>query len=347
MRTYRFPVRSLAVALLLPLAGCGVRFVVDIVPVETGLSETVVLEERVPGRDPFDPAGPDKVALVEVGGVLRGVAQPGPLNPFGGSTRPVAGFVEALDRAKRDAKVKAVLVRIDSPGGSVNASQVMYEELRRFREETGKPVVVHTGEFTASGGYYLACAADEIVTSPSTITGSIGVIYQTFNASAGLARIGVAADAITSGPNKALASPFEPQEAEHREILQTLVDEFYAQFTEVVRSERPDIPAEAWDEVTDGRVVSGVRAVELGLADSTGDIHDAFERCRALAGIRGARLVQYHPAMSRVATVYGTAPTTPAEAAGDRPTIDLEITAPGASAPSGRFLYLWDPAAWR
>lgn len=331
------------------LAGCGVRFVVDVVPADDRLVETVVLEERDPGADPLSFHAPDKVALVEVSGVLQGVAQPGPLNPFGGSSRPVAGFVEALERAKRDTRVKAVLLRVDSPGGSVNASQVMYEELVRFRADTGKPVVVHMGEFAASGGYYLACGADEIVASPSTITGSIGVIYQTFDASEGLARIGIRADAITSGPNKALASPFEAHQAEHRAILQTLVDEFFVQFEDVVREARPDVPDDAWSTVTDGRVVSGVRAVELGLADATGSIHDAFDRARERAGITGARLVRYHRPLANVSTVYGATPARPVEAAADRPAIDLEIAGPvaGAAGPSGRFLYLWDPSAWR
>lgn len=321
-------------ALLLP--GCGrMRFVIDAVPAVDKLTETEVL------ADAHATWGSDKIAMIDVSGMLMDAVGPHLLAP---GENPIGRFVESLQRARDDGRVKAIIVRINSPGGTVTASDVMYRELQHFKAESGKPVVVLMGDVAASGGYYLSCAGDEIIAHPTTITGSIGVIIQTINFSEGMRRIGIRADAITSGPNKAMGSPFEPMPEEHRELLQGIVNEFYAQFVSIVTTNRPALDDEARESATDGRVVTGVRAKEIGLVDDVGDLHDAFEAAKRRANISAARLVKYHRPLEFVGSAYAEAPTTPATGTQVN-LMQVNLDSPLMGAQTG-FLYLWDPAAW-
>lgn len=330
----RIPLPAVAILLALAttaLAGCsGLRFVVDAVPPVDEFEETTVLAD----------AGwtSDRVALVDVTGVIADAPRPGLLGP---GENPVSTFVEALRRARADDDVRAVIVRINSPGGAVTATDLMYRELVRFREESGKPVVVQMGDVAASGGYYLATAADEIHAFPTTVTGSIGVIIQTVNVADGLRRIGVRTDAITSGPNKAMGSPLAPAEPGHRELLQDLVDEFYAQFRSIVEAERPGLDPSALDRVTDGRVVSGREAVEVGLVDRLGDLHDAFDAAKRLAGVERAKLIKYHRPIKHVGSAYAASPLAPASGATGS-TVNINLDLGGLRTPG--FYYLWDPS---
>src|SRR5207244_2941320 len=131
-------------------------------------------------------------------------------------------------------KVKAVVVRINSPGGAVTASDIMYQDLLRFRHETGKPVVACMMDVAASGGYYLAMACDRVYAHPSTVTGSIGVIMSLYNATGLFHMLGVTSDPIKSGPNKDIGNPARPMTDAERAILQGLVNDFYCQFVKVV-----------------------------------------------------------------------------------------------------------------
>jgi protease-4 len=185
----------------------------------------------------------------------------------------------------------------------------MFREINRFKEKTGKPVVVLMMDVAASGGYYLACSGDHIVAYPSTITGSIGVIIQTITFKEAMARLGIQADAITSGPNKAAGSPFETLKPEHRAILKKLVDDFYGRFSSIVRKARPGIAKDQFAMVTDGRIVSGVDAKKLGLVDEIGDLYNAHDKAKELAGIAAADLILYHRALHHVASPYATAPS--------------------------------------
>ena len=321
----------------LTLPGCGFRLVIDAVPQVDDLTETVVLEHA----DPEHGAGTGKVAMIDVTGLIADARSSRSL--IGGGENPVGRFMESLRKAERDRDVRAIIVRINSPGGTVTASDVMYRELRHFRETTGKPVVILMGDVTASGGYYLACAGDRIVAHPTTITGSIGVIVQTLNFSEGMSRIGIHADAITSGANKALASPLEPALPEHREILQGIVNEFYDNFVMIVTENRADLATDQLDRITDGRVLTGPAALEVGLVDAIGDLRTAFGESMQLAGIGRARLVKYHRPLDHVGSAYAHA-----HAAAD-PEVNLVQlnlgTLPGHEAAG--FYYLWDPTvAW-
>lgn len=280
----------------------------------------------------------DRVALID----LRGLISP-PIDTgspiFGGGFNITDDLIRRLDLAREDSRVKAVVLRIDSPGGSVTTSDMIYQEIRRFREETGKPVVASLGSVAASGGYYAALAADEIVAEPTSVTGSIGVIIPLIDASEGLNSIGIYSTSLTSGDNKDLGSPVAGQTAEGRAVLMAVVDDFFARFKGLVAERRPGIGD--LDAVTDGSVFSGERAAGLGLVDSTGSLRDAFGRAKSLAGLESAQLVKYARRSQRVSSPYaltdGNTPTPSAALVDLGPIIGHErITA-------GRAYYLWIP----
>lgn len=321
--------------LALTLAGCTrLRFVVDAVPVDDGLTETVVMED-VPRT--FLGGGRAKVALIDMTGLIANAKRNALLSD---GENPVARFAEALQMAEGDGDVKAVIIRLNSPGGTVTASHIMHAEVERFREKTGKPVVMLMADVAASGAFLLACAGDEIIAHPTTVTGSIGVIMQTFNFSEGMRMIGIRADAITSGPNKSMGSPFEPMPQEHRALLQSMVDEFYAGFRSIVVQARQEVSESDLDWVTDGRVITGARAAEIGLIDQTGDLHDAFARAKDLAQITAARLVKYHPALDYVGSPYATA-----SPSAEINLLQLNLQDEPLLGQTA-FYYLWDPTVW-
>ncbi|MFG0252936.1 MAG: S49 family peptidase, partial [Phycisphaerales bacterium JB038] len=193
---------ALAATLLL-LGGCTpYRLVIDITSPTERLVETTVHSDA-------DGWGASKIALIDLTGVIAD-RDTSTLLAAGGN--PVSSLLERLRRAEADHRVKAVVLRVNSPGGTVAASETIYLELRRFRERTGKPIVVQMGEVAASGGYYIALAGDRLIAQPSTITGSIGVLIQLVTVSGTMRLLGVNAEAVVSGPNKTMGSPFERSE---------------------------------------------------------------------------------------------------------------------------------------
>ena len=289
----------LACAVLALLTGClPSRFTIDLAPQDAKLSETVV---EGPSTGPFG-AG-HKVVMIDLEGLISEQTAPGLI---ASRSSTVDRFVAQLDKASDDPRVRAVVVRVNSPGGTVAASETIYNEINRFRARTGKPVIASFAEIAAGGGYYIALGCDEIVAQPSTITGSVGVIIQTFNVSRGMSMIGVEGRAVTSRANKDIANPFEPADESHYEILQGLVDEFYDSFRARVVEARP-IRESDLDRVTDGRVFTGATAHELGLVDRVGGIREAFESAQTIAGIEGASLVKYHREGAKPSTPYARA----------------------------------------
>jgi len=192
------------------LAGCaGMRFVIDAVPAADDLTETEVMADKGAG-------GGSKVAQIDVTGLIIDAEKPGLLAP---GENPMARFVESLRRAEADSGVKAVVIRINSPGGTVTASDVMYREVQHFKQRTGKPVVIAMADVAASGGYYLASGCDSIVAHPTTITGSIGVISMHVSLVGLLDKIGVKVEALKSGANKDMGSPFRAMTDDDKKLL--------------------------------------------------------------------------------------------------------------------------------
>ncbi len=193
---------------------------------------------------------------------------------------------EVLDNLRqfaRDESIKALIVRIESPGGAVGASQEIYRELKRISQE--KPVVASLGSVAASGGLYVALGAQKIVAAPGTLTGSIGVMIQIPNIRKLLERVGIEATVLKSGPYKDTGSLLRPLTKEEKKILMETIEDVYTQFVQAV-SESRGIPEEKVREFADGRVFTGRKAKELGLVDLLGNFEDAVDLAASLAGLK-------------------------------------------------------------
>lgn len=214
--------------------------------------------------------GGSKVALITVDGVILDSKE----------------VIEQLEKHRTNPTVKAIVLRINSPGGGVAPSQEIHEEILKTRQTDKKPIVASMGSVAASGGYYIASAADLIVANPGTITGSIGVILQIPNISGLMQKIGVKSVVVKSGQHKDLASPTREMTEAERQILQGMLDDVHDQFIDVVATGR-HIDRKKVEAIADGRIFSGREAQSLGLVDQLGNLQDAIERAGALAGIRG------------------------------------------------------------
>src|SRR6478672_10215075 len=233
--------------------------------------------------------GDSKVLLMDLSGVISSQEKEGLLP----QPNMLANFKEELTKASKDDKVKAVVLRINSPGGTVNASDILYHELKTFKANKKIPVIASMMDVAASGGYYLAMATDAILVHPSTVTGSIGVIMLTVNARGLLEKVGVEANAITSGPRKDMGSPFRTMTTEEKAIFQSVIDSFYQRFLTVVQEGRPQLSADQIKKLADGRIYSGEQAKEAGLVDDIGYLDEAIERAKKNAGLTEARIVTY------------------------------------------------------
>lgn len=234
-------------------------------------------------------SGADKVLLLDLSGVISSQDKDG-LVP---GPNMLAAFREDLTKASKDDKVKAVVLRINSPGGTVNASDILYHELKTFKADRKIPLIVSMMDVAASGGYYTAMAADAILVHPSTVTGSIGVIMLTVNARGLLEKVGMEANAITSGPRKDMGSPFRTMTADEKAIFQGVIDSFYLRFLKVVEEGRPQLSADQIKKLADGRIYSGEQAKAAGLVDEIGYLDDAIELAKKKSGLKEARVVTY------------------------------------------------------
>jgi len=211
------------------------------------------------------------------------------------------GRVASLLEQTSAPSVKAIVVRVNSPGGSVVASDEIYRALLEF----DKPVVVWMGEVAASGGFYIACGADYVFAHPDTLTGSIGVISQFVSAEELLDEVGVDVVIITSGPRKDIGSPFREMTEEEQALWQEITDEIYADFVEIVSQAR-DLPLEEVRELADGRIYTGRQAQRLGLIDEVGRMDDAVAKAAELGGIEGEpQIIDLQPMPSFIDLLYG------------------------------------------
>jgi protease-4 len=199
------------------------------------------------------------------------------------------GVVDQLEHMRLDSTVRAVVVRLDSPGGGVGASQEIYEAVRKVRD-ADKPVIASMGGVAASGAYYIACAADSIVANPGTLTGSIGVIMSFPNTEELFRKVGVRFEVIRTGKFKDIGSLSRPMTLEEKELLQTVLSNVYEQFVSAIAEgrglERRDILPYA-----DGRIFSGDQAQTYGFVDRLGDLNDAIQLAASMADIKGRPVV--------------------------------------------------------
>jgi len=230
------------------------------------IGASIVLRLMFGGHVPL--VSSDRVAVIPVYGVIDSDTE----------------FMESLTRFREDESVRAFVIEIRSPGGAAGTSQSMYSELVRLREEDERPVIAWIGEVGAAGGYYLALGADSILALPSSITGSIGVIMEFPNAGELLRRAGVGLEVVKSGDMKDIGSPVRELTEGEREVLQGLVDDVYEQFLDAVEVNR-GMPRDRVAALADGRVMSGARAVDMGLVDRTGTLTDALSVAGRMAGL--------------------------------------------------------------
>jgi protease-4 len=232
----------------------------------------------------------EKILVVECSGILSENPTGG---SFGQSESVVARIKEELTLAAEDDKIKALLLRINSPGGTVTAADMLYHEITEFKSKRKIPVVAVIMDVGASGGYYVAAAADRIIAHPTSVTGSVGVIMLRVNAEGLLQKIGVETAAIKSGAKKDIGSPFRPMAEDERALFQGMIDGFQSRFLEVVSKGRRSLPAESLKLVADGRVLTGPQALKLGLVDQIGYLDDGLATAKQAAGIADARVVVY------------------------------------------------------
>jgi len=200
--------------------------------------------------------------------------------------------IKQLDAFYEDDDIRAIVLRVDSPGGGVGPSQEIHDEIRRINAD--KPVVVSMGSVAASGGYYIAAPARRIFANPGTLTGSIGVIMEFTNFQELLEKIGLSSEVVKSGKHKDIGSPVRPMTDEDRAILQALIDDVHSQFVESVAAGRKLDPQKV-RTLADGRIYTGRQARDLGLVDELGNLDAAVRYAGQLVGIEGKPEVVYPP----------------------------------------------------
>jgi protease IV len=271
--------------------------------------------------------GRDKVLVLDISGIIMGGETGSPL-----SDRKKPGLIarvrEALDRARQDAQVKAVVLRVNSPGGGVTASDILYHELKTFKQETGVTLVAHIMDVGASGAYYAALAADAITAQPTSVTGSIGVIMYRVDATGLMQKVGIQTVEIASADKKGIGSPFRPLSDDERNIFQGFIDSLYGRFTGLIAEERRMTP-DAVKKMADGRIFTSREAQAGGLIDGIGYLEDAIELAKKKAGLPEAKVVTYFRPGEYRTNIYSM----------NLINIDLgDLADPGA-----KFLYLWWP----
>jgi len=307
--------RILYCSALLLAAGC-VTVKVNLLPEAQPLQEQLI-----------SGAGRDKIVVVDISGIISS-ADDGTL--LGGAKSPglLSRVREELDRARSDKDVKAVVFRINSPGGGVTASDTLYHEIRKYKQETGVKIVSHILDLGASGAYYAALASDHITAQPTSIVGSIGVTMMRIDATGLMQKVGVQAHQISSGEWKSMGSPFRPLSTEEKAFFQSMIDSLFRQFARVVADERR-LPPERVRQLGDGRIFSSAEAKDNGLIDGIGYLEDTIGKAKNLAGISEARVVTYTRPGEYKPNIYSMSLIN----------INLgELARPGVS-----FAYLWLP----
>ena len=282
--------------------------------------------------------GKNKVLLLEVSGLISSHESEGLL-----SERPslLAQMKEMLTRAADDKRVKAVVLRINSPGGTVTASDILYHELVAFKEKRKIPVIASIMDVGASGGYYVAMAADKVVVHPSSITGSLGVIMLTVNARGLLEKVGIEATAVKSGPRKDMGSPFRSLTEDEQAIFQGVILGFYDRFLAVIKEGRRNLTAADIKKLADGRIYSGEQATALGLVDGVGYLDDAIDLAKRESGLTEATVVTYRRPGEYKNNIYSQF-LGGAGAATWNPLTNLDLMALFRGG-TPQFMYLWTP----
>ncbi|MBW2383645.1 MAG: signal peptide peptidase SppA [Deltaproteobacteria bacterium] len=276
-----------------------------------------------------------KVLLLDIDGEITDSDAAGVLG-WVLSEGTVSRVRDQLDLAERKGDIEAIIVRIDSPGGSPTASDTVYRQLVAFKRKHEIPIHAQMMSVAASGGYYVAMAADQIAANRTTVTGSIGVIMMGVNLTGLMDKIGVENQTITSGPYKDTGTFLRPMKSSERQQMQSVIDDLYLQFVSVVDEGRPNLTEEEVKHLADGRIYSAQQAQAVGLVDRIAPLEDTIDAVRKQLGASEVRVVTYHRQRESPTNIYSRSMTR----------ADVEI---GSADPIARlwprpgFYYLWWP----
>ncbi len=315
----------LAAGLLLGLSGCALHFHFDLLGEDT-LQEVVLQTSEAR----------EKILLLDIEGILASAADTGSWSRDRG---PLSSVLAKLNRAAQDPDIRAVILRLNTPGGEVTASDLLHHEILRFKKRTGLPVVGLMMSLAASGGYYVACACDRIIAHPTTLTGSIGVIALFPETGELLGKLGLKMNVIKSGALKDAGSLFRGMTVEERALFQEMIDEDYRAFVEVVAANRSGrLTKEEVMRLADGRIYTAPQALAAKLIDDIGYFDSTLESVLKMSGLRRAKVVAYtyHPKTQTNIYSLSSAGT---------PLAEEEVWSRALDSLRSGFYYLWLPQA--
>jgi protease-4 len=301
------------------------------------LPELKPLEEKV-----LEGEGKPKILLLDLDGAISFKGETDTLK-FQTFPSKVAFFREALRKAEEDSDLAGVIVRINSPGGTVSASDTIYHEIMAFKQKKKVPVTAYIMELGASGGFYVASASNRIVASPTAVTGSIGVIALKLNLEGLFSKIGVSGETYKSGPKKDFWSPFRPSTPEEKKMLQGIIDNLYARFLDVVCANRQKVlTREEVRALADGRILTADEALKARLIDQVSYLDETIDSMKKELHVERARIITYTRPKTFKSNIYSQYSESPLQGP---PVINLlSINAEELSLFSGvQFMYLWNP----
>jgi len=282
--------------------------------------------------------GQNKILLLDISGVISEKKSEG--LGFTQKTSLVDRVNEELQKAEGDSSIVGAIIKINSPGGSVTATDIIYHELMKFKKKTDMKILACLTGMATSGGYYIASGADEIIAHPTAITGGIGVIAMKFNVEKLLSKIGIQGETIKSADKKDIWTPLRPSTPEETQIIQTIIDTLHERFVDVVHSGRGSrLSRREIERLADGRIFTADQALEAKLVDRVGYLDEAVEEMKTSLDLKEAKVVTYCRPGSYRGTIYSGLPET------SHNEINLiSINGNGLDPLSGiRFMYLWSP----
>jgi protease-4 len=282
-------------------------------------------------------SGTDKILLIPVNGLISDRPKKGLIHT---SASLVEQIVSQINKAEKDKQIKAVLFKINSPGGTITASDLLYHEISLFKERTGTKITVSMMDVATSGAYYISLPADLIMAHPTTVTGSVGVIYLQPKVGGLMDKIGLGVDVKKYGKNKDMGSPFRDSSEEEQKLMQKAVNDFGERFIRLVQKHRKP-ERQALSEISTARVFLAEEALKLGLVDKIGYLSDAVKESKMLAGIsKDARVVVYRCNEFPEDNYYNTAGI----ASEDLNISVINIELPESLSLKTGFYYLWPGA---
>ncbi|MFW6114966.1 MAG: signal peptide peptidase SppA [Thermodesulfobacteriota bacterium] len=284
-------------------------------------------------------SGEKKILLLNISGVIS-EEQHSPDLGLRQTTSLIDRVKEELEKAERDRKIVGTVIRINSPGGSVSATDIIHHELMNYKKENKVKIVACLTDVATSGGYYIASAADEIIAHPTSITGGIGVITMKFTIEKLLSKVGIEQETIKSAEKKDLWSPFRTSTPDEKMLMQTIIDAFHQRFvTTVYEGRKPKLTRQEVESLADGRIFTAEQALDAKLIDRIGYLDDALKAMKTSLGLENPRVVTYHRPGAYKSTIYSGQPDS-----SQREIQFLGVQKNHLDPLAGiRFMYLWRP----